>query len=306
MLIFNKLKTLVYNSSVKLDLLIHISFVYARIACFCYIFVLYDYGISRFRTLIGKVDDFTYNVYFNLYLEFLFIYSILMSNIYGYYLCAAVCLHNSALFIIIVSSPGTVYGPGIWVCVSFIAGFFILECFVTLYCLYVRRFENNNELFKKIGANPKINQAFATRKQLELFGSINVFTSTVILLKFLLPPSSIYANVTYLTGIFSFTSYLQQALIAVNLKEELVRQRQLAIFLSFIKIGLAITIIVLYNRYSLSLDPLDQPSKVIQFLFGDIIVITSIMTYLLIRDLQQFGSGLKEFLKFKTKVVSLD
>lgn len=303
---FNKLKTLVYNSSVRFDLLVHILFTYGRTACFCYIFILYDKGTALFKALIGRVDDFTYNVYFNLYLEFLFIYSILMSNIYGYYLCSAVCLHNSALFIIIVSSPITVYGPGIWICVSFIAGLFILECFVTLYFLYVRRYENNNDLFKKIGANPKINQAFATRKQLELFGSINVFTSTVILFKFLLPPSSIYANVTYLTGIFTFTSYLQQALITVNLHQELVRQRQLAIILAFIKIGLAITIIVLYNRYSIGLDVLDQPSKVISFLFVDIIVITIGMTYLLIKDLKQFGSGLKEFLKFKTKVVSLN
>jgi hypothetical protein len=107
----------------------------------------------------------------------------------------------------------------------FIASF-IIEALMSMYLIYSRRNENNFQLFKKIGADKRINKAFSTRKLLESSGSLNVFMASVIFMKLILPPKTTIGFSSFSILIFTVFTYTQQLFISVGINEERVGQRK--------------------------------------------------------------------------------
>ncbi|ELA41930.1 uncharacterized protein VICG_01114, partial [Vittaforma corneae ATCC 50505] len=104
---------------------------------------------------------------------------------------------------------------------------------------------------------------------------------------------------------FTILTFVQQLFISVSFNQESRTQRKIAISLSFLKIPVAIGVMVWYSLTTISKEGHPKSKAVLMYLFSDILIITVLMNYVLLQDTRKFGSGLKEFLKFKTKKIQL-
>lgn len=286
----------------------HTVFFWLRVAGFCTILMMSMNAVGlrhRCTTIstqsrkLEALDDFIFLTQFNIFELYMVVSSIASNNIYGYYFSIVVMVHN-ALLTMLVATFSAMYRTWRFLVVhGLVSLLFVLEALFTICLVYQRRFCNNLELFRKVGASPRINDAFFIRKILQTFGTVNVFSASVSAGKDLATPLVRFDGVSFLGYGFSLITYLQQVLISVNFNSENLAQRKAAIFVSCIKIPLAASVIVWSSTSSTHVTGRTQESTI--YIFSDILVITVIMIYYLVRDTQYFGSGIKEYLQCRTR-----
>lgn len=301
----NKSKRAVRSPNNIRNSTIHFVFFWARIWCFFVIYIVSGDTDFLNPVVIDTIDDFVYIIQFNLFQIYFVTSSIVSGNVFGMYLSLGIMIHNAVITMFLPATSGISFPLRYWAMLITVTSLFVAEAIMTLLIIYTRRLEINFDLFKKVGANPKINDAFGTRKCLEAFGSINVFVAVMISAKFFLPPSSVYNKASALTFGFTMLTLVEQLFISVGFNEENIKQRRIALFLSFLKIPVAILSIVVYSTYNISNESYYRNREAVIYLLGDILLITICMDYLLVQDTRKFGSGLKDFLKFKTRKLNL-
>lgn len=241
---------------------------------------------------------------FNLFQLYQGVSSFVSGNVFEYYLSIATMIHNAALSMFIPVTAGVVLPHMYWMVFGMFSMAFVAEAILSLYTVYVKRFEYSLEIFKKIGANPSINSAFATRKLLQTFGGCKVFLSFVIMGRCFIPPKTSPNRLSLLITIFAVITCIQQLLVSVNFNEENRAQRKMAISLSFLRFPL-IVVIFLWCTLIPKMEDGVITTYVAAFIFFDIMVISMISDYFLISDTRKFGSGLKKHLSFRTEEINI-
>lgn len=276
----------------------HVMFFWARLAC---LFILLPIGGKRILNEELK-SDILFLGKFNVFQFYLVVSSIISGNIHRAYLSMAMMLHNAILAIFIPTAMSSDLIASTWIAIVLVSLTFLLEAFWLLYMIYAKRFENNLERLRKVGVDPRINNAFAVRKALQTFGSINIFLVFAVLGKDFVPPLERFNGITLLSLSYAILSSIQQLFISANFNDEDITQRKVAIFLSFARLPIIICIIVWC-----AVGPKHRATThaVSIFIFSDILVISLIVNYILLCDTSMFGSGLKESLIFKTKIFDL-
>ncbi len=176
---------------------------------------------------------------------------------------------------------------------------YLFEVLFALFRTYQNRFENNIELFKKIGLNDRINNSFASRKLLESYGCVGMFLAFSIFFRD-------YVGITfdsYMTPYFEIAYFvgitIQQLFISINFNEENILQRKVALFFSLINFTLALWLILADAIFYNPNYPTIYHTSI--FIYFDAMVVNLGLTYALIKDFNNFGSGFKEFLRQKVK-----
>lgn len=248
-------------------------------------------------------NDFIFLVLVNTFQLYLELQSFSSGNIYGYYMAIVLMIHNAVLTMFIPSTTSLPVTRDYWITFSIISGASVLEALITIYTTYLRRFESRLIVFRKVGANPRINAAFSTRTILQTFGSINVFFALNLGLKDLILPSSRFNKPSIPRYIYVLLTFVQQLFISVNFYSEDKIQRRIALYISYLRIPLIIGAIVW-----LAIAPpprIGLTDDVEIFVLSDILAISIIMIWFLESDTRMFGSGLKEYMMFKTNKLDL-
>lgn len=286
--------------------LFHLGCFWFRILCYV---LAYRFPFGRMLnnpTFEDKVDNANYVVHFNLFLLYIILTAVIKNNILKIYISIFLMFHNTILTLRSFSSETSKKAH--WLLLLVIMSSYLVEAMLTFYFTFRMMHENKFRLFKQVGANPAINKAYTTRKCLETMGEVNVFSSLAIFGKIFLLPK-IYADsfslvAAALTGI----TLLQQLAISMFFCDENVIQRRIAIFISLLKLPVNIILIlwiplVEHRRRSGHIHT--ETETFFDFLFVDIEALNILLIYFLIKDYSSFGSGLKEYLKFKNKRISL-
>lgn len=239
----------------------------------------------------------------NVFGLYLFLKSIVDGNIYKYYLSVIMLINNAAITLGVLLQDGRWSSSLFWKMYTVIACLYVLEAIISVIWLYVERNENNITIYKKIGLNPKINEAFAARKRLETLCEINIFMSSLLQLWFLVPPNASYRWLEVVRGFDTTFTYIQQLFISVNFNSENASQRMVAIIISIFNICFPIVLFIFEQL--LSKRHYEFQSNLFKFIYIGMLLITIFMSVFLIQDYNRFGSGLKEYMKFKTKRLQL-
>jgi len=227
------------------------------------------------------------------------LYFTISKNFYGYYLATIIMIHNSVLVMCLVYLSKKYLDARAIILSIFIAFLFLLEAILSSFFCYSRRSLNNFAQFKEIGANMKINRAYATRMQLLALGDINIFLGFSILGKVHVPPAAKYDLTSILTSAFSLSTCLQQLAISINFNSEDLNQRRTAIGLSYIRIPFIFAIIMFWLIDILKTNSIFNKISLIIIL--DTLLVSLLINRTLLKDTKQFGSGLKDYYIRKTK-----
>lgn len=296
----NKLRPLSFSL-----LVMHVTFFWIRLFCISVIVLKAQKNkLSESRTeeqykfRSEVLNEIVFLSNFNLFQLYQEVSTFVSGNLYEYYLSIAAMAHNAVLSMFILATAG-IHLPNIyWVVFISFSCAFLAEMTLSLYVTYARRFEYNLEIFKKVGASPSINSAFATRKFLQTFGASKIFLSFVIMGRDLIPPRVVFDKISCMIIGFGALTCAQQLFVSVNFNDENMAQRKIAISLSFVRLPLIVIIAVWCVVLPKSTDQV-MSTYVTAFIFVDIMVISVISDYILLSDTRQFGSGLKKFLSFR-------
>lgn len=253
--------------------------------------------------VLETANDLVFLISFNMFQLYLELWSFTSGNIYGYYMAIVIMIHNAVLTMFIPSTTSITVRFEYWIVLGIISAAFFVEALITIYMTYLRRYESSLDIFKKVGANPKVNSAFATRKILEAFGLINVFSSAALACKDFVIPSTRFTKPGILRFSYIIVTFVQQLFISVNFNDEDIIQRKIAVYLSFLKIPLIIGSIIW-----IAIAPAPKPGvtdSVEIFVIADALVESIAMNWFLVSDTKKFGSGVKEYLMFRTKKLDL-
>lgn len=281
----------------------HILFFWLRSVSYCIsTFFGFSLDLPQTKVIVERKVFYSF-VLLNIFLLFLVLRSIVTGNIFSYYFSISIMIHNAIAALLVLNAVKL--GLNMWFNATFtsISLFYFLEGLITMYISYLQKNEDNVRLFKTIGANPVINNAFATRKSLEALAEANIFFAWFIFRK-LLNHSKIAKYISWCSLVFAILAILQQFAIFLDRYKENNLQRKLAIATSFFKIIVAIILLSLrlYCHFFMK----DAAIEIFVTLISvDILIVSVIMHYFLIKDYLQFGSGLKEFFEFKTKRLQL-
>lgn len=279
-------------------ILFHLLFFITRNIVFSILYFISYRNNPKVITVRIEVENATYLAILNTFTLYLFIKSIAIGNVYKYYLCVILLFNNSVITMIVPLLEIDKIFNIFWQGYTIMSSVYLLEFIISVYWLYLERNENKYELFKQIGIDPKINNAFEARKKLETLCEINVFMTTLVQRKLWLPytrNTKWFAAVKFIDTIFT---YIQQLFISINFNEENPTQRKIAIGLSITNIFFPTWLFVL--EVLLSTRTYLIQTDFHKFIYLDIVLIAIFMTIFLINDYSQFGSGLKEYMNMKT------
>ncbi|ELA41144.1 uncharacterized protein VICG_01843 [Vittaforma corneae ATCC 50505] len=289
----------------SLETVTHIVFYAIRLTFFVLIRGLtFNIKVATERELIAA-NDVIISYTFSFFLLFFALCSVITENIYGYYLSAILMFHNSlftiAMLILIslnIKVTAKFLSVGIVVSISY----FVEMCF-TLFYIYRKRVENSKILFQKIGADPKINDMFSTRKKLQTLGLLNFFISIITIQKLYLPPVLAHFAFEYATIIILGLTILQHIFIYANFHNEDLTQRKIAMVITVVKAALAILLAIFtIIKYIVG----TEEEKVVKLIvYIDLLMISLVFFYYLWTDMNNFGKGLKKQILFKTRELTL-
>lgn len=233
------------------------------------------------------------------------------NNVFEEYIATVILLHNSivALLIPTIASNRIKKFKLVGLDVSsfrliyLVAAFSFAECIILVCKIYFDRFRINLQIFKKIGANERINRAYATRMRLKSVARIALFLALIILGKEVIPPCSPFSISVLGSTLAVAVTCILQAFIYVNFNDEDVTQRKVVIILYFVKIFI---IVAFKTNYLVNGPKAMIVSDVANLLeLMNILIVSFIVFYTVISDYTQFGSGLKEYLKSNKKYLDL-
>lgn len=281
----------------------HIAFFWMRIVIALCIFPTFKNPPSCACRFEALADDTIYILQFNIFLFYFVLSSLSQGNVLGYFLSIIMMIYNAGLaFLIMFINQKSLFRKDI-ICAGLFTVSYIFEAIMAVCTSYLKRHEMSFEFFKKVGADPRINDSYVTRKRLQTFGVINLFVSTAILGKALLPPFPKYTGASYIAIFIVILTYIQQIFVSANMKDEDVLQRNIAIYMSFVNISLLILLITLTALRSFKCVASTRAVQI--FVCTDMLVIKIVMNIYLRNDKKKFGSGLKDYFKFRGQTLDL-
>lgn len=298
-----------WNSSTDMirSCIFHIVFFWSRIAVLCIGISLNASNVIKYSRIEFNIlfDALKYFYQFNIFLLYVVIDSTIRENIFKYYFSIVIMFHNAILFFAFPATFGFAVSFRFWFFTGLCILSFIFEGLITLYISYLNRNAKNLELFKKVGASPKVNDAFATRKALETFGQANMFLIFVLIEVFWIPADINIQLLQIANYLIVLLTFVQQITISVRFNDEHVTQRKIAIGLSYLKIFSVIGLIAWRGAVHLNGNTNTRIDFFHTVFDADILIASIIMQYYLIKDFKQFGSGLKEHFKKSAKSIDL-
>ncbi|KAM0680644.1 hypothetical protein GINT2_001332 [Glugoides intestinalis] len=155
-----------------------------------------------------------------------------------------------------------------------------------------------------MGADPTINNAFFLRKSLETLGSLNLFIAITSFGRYTLHVALGYDLAYFLFIGLTVISLIQQLFVYVNFYNEDVQQRKIAKILSIIKLALHFHMIII-EFFCTNKEDSNWSLTNILFLI-DSTFLTLVTTYILWLDSNNFGVGLKDYLKSTIPTCNLE
>lgn len=289
------------------SIVFHVLFYWSRFIILCVGVTLNATNLIKFLSdkSIVLSDALKFCFQFNIFLLYIAIDATIRENTFKYYFSIVIMFHNAILFAIIPATVGFTISFKFWIIFGLSIFSFLIEGSISIVMSYLQRNEKNLELFKKVGANPKINNAFATRKALETFGQANLFFAFILFEVFWIPPNKLTQLIQLYNYLIVLITFIQQLSISVRFNNEIVIQRKISIGISYFKIIAVIGLVAwrsaIHVRGNIN-TRLDYFHTVLNI---DILFVSAAMQYYLIKDFNQFGSGLKEYLKDTAKSINL-
>lgn len=279
----------------------HLCFFWTRVICMGLVLSHFNNIKSgRSRAIPELFSDFIYLVQFNTFQYIISAGSLVKSNVFAYRTSIAAMSYNIVLSAKILISVNEILPIYYRVLFLVTTALFIVELVYSIYAVFSEERMLSFELFKKIGANPVINSAFAKRKCLESLGATDVFIVSSIVYKNMVF-GMCSRRTRYFTCIQAMLTYATQLVAVAKVNEENMRQRRLALLLSFIKIALLVYIVfrVIFT------DDESKGTDLSGYTFIILLVCSILYHYFLSVDTRMFGSGLKTYLSFKTSRICL-
>lgn len=289
--------------TVGIEVIFHTIFFYIRIILFG-ILKLIARQISLERiTLVNISSDIIFSFQFSVFQLYFLLKSLITANVYGYYLGAILIFHNFALTTTILTIVQLTLSAKYYIVGFLISGSYLLEFIFAIFMIVLKSREREMQLFRTIGVDPNLNKVYSTRMKLQTFGDMNVFLSMVIPGRFFLPPAVSFFWIDYLSiGIFVITA-IQQLLISVRFNDENRKQRQMAIAVSVFK---ALFTVVMLVFIAILPYPRNVPTEEVNLvIYSDILIANIALMYYMTEDMKYFGSGLKDSIKIRTRMLVL-
>lgn len=289
---------------VVIDIIMHTFFYWARILMFLTARLIAIVSPRIVDLPNTKASDFFLIIVINFFLLFLVLCAVITGNIFKYYLAVLFMFHNSILTIFTLAVPLDSVFTAEWILDGLVTFSYFFEGCLSLWIAFLRRNTFNINLFKKIGLNDKVNNAFGVRKCLETLGLINMFLAVVISIEFLTPKTLEFRIIPPLSLGYTFLTIVQQLFISIKFNEEIKWMRKIAIALGFLKLPIPVVMII-FRKNTIGRDEDEVANSFLYFLFADLILITVALIYNLFLDIKYFGSGLKDYLRIRTKRINL-
>jgi len=280
-----------------------ISFIFREVL-FCIILPLVIYPSIETNEGFYLVSDVIFLSIFNIFILFLAYNSVISQKIFTYYVSIVILIDHGIINMLILNTSCSVIDVANARLVTYMISIsFILEALVSIYLVYINRFLSWMDVFRKIGANTRVQNAFFYRQILKALIPYGFFVAFQQLDSVLFPFTGCMALLTALRGALIITSFLQLAFICVNFDSEDVLQRKIAIAFTLLRVGnLMLQLgILIYVKSTL---------KTGKFFIASIfsinyMVVQLITLIILIKDLSLFGSGLKEYSRLNSVLISL-
>lgn len=242
---------------------------------------------------------------FSLFLLVFALSNLLRENIYGYCLAAVVMFHNFllSLTILILMRLDTHLKAKYWILGIMVSVSYIFEMLITIFFIYKGRGESNRTIFRKIGADPKINDMFSIRQRLQTFGAINIFIPVMMIKNLYLPPRIFSFSFEHINTVVLALTLVQHVFVYTRFHDEDMVQRKIAIAVTVVKAGFTVLLIVLTAMNYMYSEYLARVIKII--LCSDLLLLTLAFLYYLWVDMKNFGKGLRKHVLFRTRELTL-
>lgn len=241
---------------------------------------------------------------YSLYQLYLIVESLANTNMLEYRLASIIAIHNALI------SFSTIFFCELEITFSFLISIilitflYMLDVIYVIYNVYSKRNEYGFQLFKKIGPDQKINDAYAIRQCLKIFRTANFFISFSLSYRFLAGVNNHVKEMNLVAIIFSMVSICQQLACYVKPDAEDYKQRKYAIILSIVKVIILFVTVYIHLLCIINSDIKVTLELDLVFL-TDTILMSLGELYYLIKDMKIFGSGLKKHLEFRTYGLNL-
>lgn len=275
-----------------------------REVLFCLILPLIIYPSVASEIGFYLITDIVFLNGFNLFILFLTYNSVISQKIFTYYVAILALIDNGILNLLILNTLFHTLGANCARLIAYMISIsFIFEGLISIYLVYINRFLSWMDVFKKLGANNRIRNAYFYRQILKAFIPYEFFVGFQQLYNVLFPGTGFEDLITILHGLMIGISFLQIIFICVNFDDENVLQRKIAIFFTFVRIlmrGFQLSILI-YKKGSYRQEKFFTSS----IFTVNYMIAGSIVLVILFIDMSFFGSGLKRYLKSKPVQISL-
>lgn len=289
----------------KIPYIHHIIMFIFREILFCLIIPLLVYPARITKIGFYVESDVVFLNIFNMFILFLAYKSVVSQKIFTYYVTIIVLLNNGIInFFVLKTSLAVLEMTNPDLITYLISISFIVEALISLYVVYINRFLSWMDVFRKLGANTRIRNAYFYRQILEATLPYIYFISFHHLSNILFPTTINIKTAAIFRGVLIIVCSLQLLFIFVNFNDEDVLQRRIAIGFTFLRLAVLGILLETVVRYRSNIKS-DKFYTACIF-YGNYVTIQVIIVIILIKDMSLFGSGLKEYLKTNPLPIDLE
>lgn len=289
------------NASFQFQIVIHVCFFITRLVFYKNLHVLKGGRKDLHHNCKYPATGIMFCSHFKL-LQFYFAAESLIKNkIYGYYCTVAMMFHNILFLCAMLSFDDKKETDLNRVFEVAIPVLHVVEIVISVIFVRKSKREYNLEVFQEIGASPNIKKAFSTRQKLQYMGNINFFLLAIEGTSILHREPLAYRIDHILSLIMLILSIMQQITVFVNIYDENRAQRKVALSITAMKLVLSLGLIFIVILELLSTG--NKKKITHAFIYADIILLSVIFFYYMSVDMLQFGSGLKECYKMRTRKI---
>lgn len=283
----------------KSQFIIHLLFFFSR----SIIFILFNtdllQSVKTSKAVLLIRRNFTFSFLFYIFQFYLVTKSLIFENMYSFRLGIVLMIHNAVLTLfvlgVILQTSLTFHDTNLifnWILTSIISLSYILESFLS--CVFLRKMTNQkmSDQFFRICIDPKINEMYSIRVKTRTFTEIKAFLSFLDFGRYFFTPNDHFKRPFIFIIVVIFLTISGQILILADFNGENTVQRWAAIAVIAFDIFFDVITIVflLVNTrqvYQIRL-------IVILITYIDVLIITLVVGYFLIKDMRHFNKGLKE------------
>lgn len=278
----------------------HVIFFWLRILIFGWIKFILDPKMHHKYQVAILATDFFYMIQLITFQLYLTAAALIHSNLIGYKLSMFLILHNSLISLYILECSEIVAIFSIHITTVSICVISLIEASYMAHIISIKRYNFGFKLFKKIGPDEVIKDAYSARKALEAFAGINFFILVLIFGNVLYNSLDLFSGRAYIIIPYLLIIFFQQITIYTDFNGENLFQRKIALILSAIRIAFSVCGVINEFFYKKGGSPLR--SEIDLCLYLDSSILSCLQCYFLWLDRIRFGSGLKEHLISRPKV----